>query len=914
MSDTWESPGSRWWRVDLHAHSPQSYDYKGQLGGNTDDMRRWLETTRDAGIDAVAVTDHNTADAILSIQDAASSVDASPIIFPGVELTANDGCHLLLIMDPSSDQQHVDDLLSRVEVPVDDRGKDKARTPLSVEQILEECGDETLVIGAHANGTHEDRTSSLLRFSGQQRIAVLRNPKLAGVEIQPDLDCDYTWLDGSKPEVGRKVSQVWGSDSHSFQSIGRRFTWVKMTNPNLEGLRLALLDGEGSLLPARRGDVATPNSYATQMIEGITIHEAKLIGRNIATEVRFNPWLNAIIGGRGTGKSTLVDFCRKVLRRDRELDGAVRGQEESLRDVFDRRMRVPTSRTDEGLLTENSRIDVVYRKDGERFLLSWSQDGSAQSIARFKGNESIAEEGNIPERFPIRIYSQKQLFALAQDPNALLTVIDDAQAVRAAGSGRRMNQLEDDFLSLRAEGRSAAAQVGELPSLRASLNDVRRKLDVLQQGGHAQILSTYRTRRQVNDTWNAILEATERGLDSADSAVDELSVAELDLGPESDDDAPRTAIRRAQQSLDQLISEFRQSTAAGIAQVQQRLAEIRAEGDANEWGVAVRASEADFQNTVSQLAEEGISDPTEYGSLVDQATRLDVEIARLEGEQQRVTSLETQAEQVLGQYRDERMQLNTRRREFANSVSGDTLRVEVNVFAGHSTLAEDLENILGIHRFQEDRRAIADRIRPPNGSQWDWKRLDFLISEMRRFHSGRSDSWDIHDARFKAALRGIPPERLDRLALYMPEDTVSVSFRETGSNNEWRSLSQGSPGQQTAALLAFVLGFGNEPIILDQPEDDLDSILIYELLVSRFREMKATRQMIVVTHNPNIVVHGDAEYVVSLNVNAGQTLVGCHGGLQERGVRDEICRVMEGGREAFRSRYRRIIPSSGVEQ
>ena len=229
-------------------------------------------------------------------------------------------------------------------------------------------------------------------------------------------------------------------------------------------------------------------------------------------------------------------------------------------------------------------------------------------------------------------------------------------------------------------------------------------------------------------------------------------------------------------------------------------------------------------------------------------------------------------------------------------------------------LDENLENILGIQRFQEDRRAIADRIRPPNEGQWDWTRLDSVIAEMRRFHSGATEWWDTHDARFKTALRGIPPERIDRLALYVPEDTVSVSFREAGSNNEWRSLSQGSPGQQTAALLAFVLGFGKEPIILDQPEDDLDSTLIYELLVNRFREMKSTRQMIIVTHNSNIVVHGDAEYVVSLSVNAGQTLVGCHGGLQERGVRDEICRVMEGGREAFRSRYRRIIPPPGAEQ
>ena len=912
MSDTWESPGSRWWRVDLHAHSPKSYDFKGQPEENTDAMRRWLEAAHDSGVEAIAVTDHNTSEAIGPIQGVASELDAAPVVFPGVELTANDGCHLLLLMDPSCNQQHVSDLLSRVGVPVNDLGKKTARSRLTVEQILEKCGDDALVIGAHANGP-----DGLLRLTGEQRIAVLRNANLTGVEIQPDIECDSTWLDGSKPEVGRKLSQVWGSDSHSLDSMGQHFTWVKMTKPNLEGLRLALLDGEGSLKPARRKDVANPNAHANQVIESITIHEGKLIGRSEAMKVRLNPWLNTIIGGRGTGKSTLVDFCRKALRREGELDGAVRGQEESLRDVFDRRMQVPASRSDEGLLTENSRIEIVYRKDGERFIISWSQDGTAQSIARISGDEKVAEEGNIPERFPIRIYSQKQLFALAQDPNALLTVIDDAQAVRAAGSGRRMRQLANDFLSLRAGARAAAAQVGELPNLRASLNDVRRKLDVLQQGGHAQILSTYRTRRQINDTWNAILEATEKSLDSVNAAVTELAVAELELGPESEDDAPRATIRRAQQSLDRLISEFRQTTARGIVQVQRQFEGIRAGVDANEWNVAVQTSEADFQITVSRLADEGISDPTEYGSLVDQATILDVEITRLEGEQQRVATLETQAAEVLDQFRAERMQLHTRRRDFADSVSGDALRVEVNAFAAHSTLAEDLEDILGIQRFQEDRRAIAGRIQPQNDGQWDWKRLDTVIAEMHQFHSGATDSWDTHDARFKAALRGIPPERIDRLALYVPEDTVNVSFREAGSSYEWRSLSQGSPGQQTAALLAFVLGFGNEPIILDQPEDDLDSTLIYELLVNRFREMKSTRQMIVVTHNPNIVVHGDAEYVVSLGVNAGQTMIGYHGGLQERGVRDEICRVMEGGREAFRSRYHRIIPPLaplGVEQ
>ena len=79
--------------------------------------------------------------------------------------------------------------------------------------------------------------------------------------------------------------------------------------------------------------------------------------------------------------------------------------------------------------------------------------------------------------------------------------------------------------------------------------------------------------------------------------------------------------------------------------------------------------------------------------------------------------------------------------------------------------------------------------------------------------------------------------------------------------------------------------------------------------MNRLRETKVQRQVIVVTHNPNIVVHGDAEFVLSLESRDGQSSIACSGGLQEQNVRDEICRVMEGGREAFERRYRRIMPA-----
>ena len=70
-----------------------------------------------------------------------------------------------------------------------------------------------------------------------------------------------------------------------------------------------------------------------------------------------------------------------------------------------------------------------------------------------------------------------------------------------------------------------------------------------------------------------------------------------------------------------------------------------------------------------------------------------------------------------------------------------------------------------------------------------------------------------------------------------------------------------------------------------------------------------------ITHNANIVVNGDAELVVALAARGGQTQIEAQGSLQEKGVRDTICNIMEGGREAFERRYRRISlerPTRGV--
>src|SRR3954465_14150716 len=111
MSVSWDWPGSRWWRVDLHTHSPASHDFKPATDRDAKDWAAWVSAEKSAALDAVAVTDHNTAQGVDALQKAATVVTGAPVILPGVEITASDGTHLLFVFDSRCTQQHVEELL-----------------------------------------------------------------------------------------------------------------------------------------------------------------------------------------------------------------------------------------------------------------------------------------------------------------------------------------------------------------------------------------------------------------------------------------------------------------------------------------------------------------------------------------------------------------------------------------------------------------------------------------------------------------------------------------------------------------------------------------------------------------------------------------------------------------------------------
>ena len=131
------------------------------------------------------------------------------------------------------------------------------------------------------------------------------------------------------------------------------------------------------------------------------------------------------------------------------------------------------------------------------------------------------------------------------------------------------------------------------------------------------------------------------------------------------------------------------------------------------------------------------------------------------------------------------------------------------------------------------------------------QRIQALKEHIRRCAEGQSTSFTGAFKNHLAKKLAEQPEIFDKVDTWFPEDGLVVEYSR-GDGKDFHSIEQASAGQRAAAMLAFLLAHGDEPLVLDQPEDDLDNHLIYDLMVRQIRENKLRRQIIVVTHNRSL--------------------------------------------------------------
>ncbi len=865
-----------------------------------------------AGIDCVAVTDHNSGLWVDRVKEAAQSLsnDAHPdfralTIFPGMEISVNGGTHLLAIFAPDT----TTDQLAQLRGAVGYSG-----TPGESDAVTTRTFDEVVAAIVAAGGiaipAHVDSEKGLFKeLNGQTLLQALNNKHLVAMEL-----CNSS--QPLPPQFGSSRAnwtRVLGSDSHHPDGLdgtrfpGSHFTWVKMGTPSLEGLRLALLDGAQSI---ECSDVSSgnPNRRSDLWIKSLTIANARYIGRATPFTVKFSPWLTTFIGGRGSGKSTILELLRLALARDADLPEAFEAD-------FAKYFSTYSKRTDPGLLTKETCITVHYVKDDAEFRITWNSADRKSTMEELDGEGWVPIEGDVAQRFPIRIYSQKEIFHLAKRPRALLQVIDEATEVNGAEWKSGFDELASKYRGLQAHRRELESILEEEKRSKGELEDVNRRIKYLEKAGYTETLGAYeKARRQESD-----LEEFSTGLREtlayARKALNDTKVPELGTESFSDDDPIDSRLVSTAKAQAKLVRDLLASQEAALANAEQlstlALDGLQTEGD---WRERTDAAKSAYDNLISTLS--GDDTPSgDFANLVSRRKELEGREKKFDRARKGIAEAEEQIEECAKLLDEKRHQLTDRRRTFLEGVldGNKHVRITLKPYADSEHATHEIREL--IHRPERldsdigspGGQGLMSILFPANEPEIDLAKVHAIKRELREIATGDEKSYSSY---FTKAIHGLSDEDLDAIELWHPEDSLGLSYCPKGDGKKFQSIESGSPGQMTAALLAFLMSYSRQPLLLDQPEDDLDNQLIYDLIVSHLRDEKRNRQVVVVTHNPNIVVNGDAEKVIALEASSGGTAVRARGSLQSRELRDAVCQIMEGGRSAFDLRYKRIALES----
>jgi DNA repair exonuclease SbcCD ATPase subunit len=329
------------------------------------------------------------------------------------------------------------------------------------------------------------------------------------------------------------------------------------------------------------------------------------------------------------------------------------------------------------------------------------------------------------------------------------------------------------------------------------------------------------------------------------------------------------------------------------AAVEQGRTKLSAEGE--RWEGEHTTVRADIE---SKLADAGLEDPRELGQMQERLRALDKKLAGLPAKRRKVGEITSGRENVL-QKLGETRRLKSRLVESAGTDLtarlGSRVRVRVEPLAETSLLVEQLEAAVKGQNVKSDQlKTMASKHSPATVA-----------------NAIRSGPMTVEGLGCSAAtavkLCALGPDTLRLLEEVDTPDRIIIEVNLAGAPDEtdWQDVGNVSPGQRAMALLALALAGGTEPLIIDQPEDDLDNRYIYDEVVKVLADVCQRRQVIVATHNANIPILGDAELVIALDADGKRAKVLASGGLDEPDVTEWARKILEGGEAAFQARHRR---------
>lgn len=919
--------GSRWYKCDFHLHTTASQCFV----DSTVTTEQWVERVKEQGLDCIAITDHNTGEKIDEIKEAAK--DRGLVVFPGVEITCDTSkIHLLVLFDINKTTDDINDFLIQCNITRTSFADKNAHTSMSIFEVAKLAHSKgALIIPAHIddfNGLDSASNDNLKDFFKLAYIDAVQvvheefldNEPLNLAAIKETLNNQYNnpvppiddnqvraWLKPVELAIKNKLAILTFSDNpdasystkHGLSGIGQVYTWIKMDEkPTLESVRQAFLMPESRIKNIIESDTY-PYKIPDMWLKAITITNSAITGSD-PLKIEFSPQLNTIIGGRGSGKSSILRFLRGVFNRNKDILG--------LEDIFkdQKDFYRKTDKNKKGVLNEHSCIEVQVVRNEALYKITASniQNSESQVIEIGKYNnvenkwEDISDEGFI-EFIEFEHYSQKQIYEIAQVPNSLRTRIDNS----IAGMSKLKNQREifkRDFLDKSTRIRTIQQKVATKGRVLTEIKDIIRNIELLQQSGISSLLTSNeqftKQRNIIKEFRNNIAERE----NSLQQLIDSFELADMDMSLFGEDYSAE-------------LAQISQETVNGIGLVKSNLTSLKEQttslGSNFEQSIMNTNWRKDRQTNIeafnikkAELEANGINDLNNYEKYIEQKEAKDQEYGNILEQESALVVEISERKELQDRYLEISKEITRDRYEFVNRrLNDEKVKITIKPFRDQSDFNQKLRLIIQRETgFEKDIEVLSGFCFTGNVEEKIQRFRDIILS-LKKKESVKGISISGY---FENLISGLSDAQIDEIELLLPEDDIQIQYKPSASS-AFKSLSTASAGQKTTAILTFILSNGIVPLILDQPEDDLDNRLVYELVVDRLKQAKQNRQIIVVTHNANIPVNGDAEYVISMNSESKKLKVLQQGTVEQPQIKKEICDVMEGTEYAFKMRSKR---------
>lgn len=552
--------GGHFHRADFQVHTPRDTQWDGSRPSTEGERKAWasefVAAAREQGLHAVAISDHHDF-AYFPLIKAAAAVEKDAagaqwpeeqrlVVFPALELTLSVPCQAIMILDADFPEGRLDDVLRALHFePVD-----PTLDALPQTSVLDDSGDinelhtkldkNTWLKGRYIllpNVTPSGH-KTLLRtsFQGKYKDMISVGGYLDGSIAQlekPNRVGEKKILDGLDVAWGSKrlaLFQTSDSRKGDFSTLGSSATWVKWAEPTAEALRQACLAQESRIAQV---EPALPNIWISKVV----VSQSKFMGR---VDVALNPQYSALIGGRGTGKSTILDYLRWAL-----CDQPAEATEDD--EVANPRVR-QRKLIEATLKPQDAHVEVHCLINGiPHVVRRYATDGSVQ-LKVGDGEFEKTREANIQSLLPIQAYSQKQLSSVAIRVDELLRFVTSPIHRHLEDVARKQEEIAgrlrenygtlQRFRNLTAELersdlriRSLAEQAQSLRNGLAGLSDVDR--GVLDgKAAHDEVRSSV-------ESWGELLETSNDELrelaDALTTSIEALEAPESMPADMSDD-------------------------------------------------------------------------------------------------------------------------------------------------------------------------------------------------------------------------------------------------------------------------------------------------------------------------------------------------------------------------------------------